>query len=154
MFKSKKKMLRLFAILLSVGLVGSLFAVGCGRSYHKHGDMKMAKKMIRWHVEDKLDDIDVDDDQRQKIMATLEDVLSNVEQMKAKHKGHEAELLTELRNGPPDPDKMHARLDAKFMEMNGFAHSVLDKAIQAYGVLRPDQQQALLDDLADHMDDH
>ena len=159
MSKTNKK--RLFiagGVVLALGVLGSVIAVAStatnGFGCHGHGDSKMMKRIVLWHAEDMLDEIDADEAQRQVILDTVNKVLAEVEALKTEHHSRESVLLEQLRQGPPNPDEMHSLLDQKFDKANNFAHQTLDRVLEAYSVLRPEQQQIVLDALDKHMKQH
>jgi hypothetical protein len=148
----KKRMVGLAVALSAIFVVALISAVACGGFHHRHGDIEMAKKMIKSHVDDVLDDINADSSQRADIMALTDDILAELQKMKSAHNEGKALVLAELKKGEPNSETLHAMLDDRFGEIEDFAHKTLDKALAAYSTLRSDQREILLDKVSEHFE--
>ena len=150
---NKKKILKRTAIVaLAAGLVVAVSAVACGG--HKKMSEKMMKRMIVGHVDDLMDEIDADDAQRARFTALAEGIADEALALKKAHKAREKTLLKELQKPSPDREKLHAQVEEKFDLFEDFVHRTLDKLLDAYETLDADQKQIIVDELANHMENH
>jgi Spy/CpxP family protein refolding chaperone len=141
----------LLAIVATVALVG---ACGRGGCHGGHRDFDEVRKFASWRLDDLLDDLDATDAQRVKIQTAAKDVLDDIEGMKKQHDSNKGQVFADFQAGREDPERLHALIDERFAEANGFAHRTLDRLLAAYNVLTPDQKQDVLDEWAEHMEDH
>ena len=155
--ESRRKKVLGFGIVFAVGVLGiGAAAVGCGRSFHRHPDPEKVEKYVLWKVNDRLDDLDVNNTQRQVVVAATKSIIGDLRQMKEEHKDDtlKYEILSELERGKPDAEKYHKLLDEKLQLWKDFAHRSMDKALKAFMVLNKEQRKELIEEAREHIEDH
>ena len=149
---NKKKLFKVVGVALAISAVVAFSAVACG-GHDKMSD-KMMKRMLVGYVEDLMDEIDADDAERTRFAALAKGIADEALTLKKAHKAQGEAVIRELQKPSPDREKLHARVDEKFDLVEDFAHRTLDKVLDAYETLDPDQKQIVIDKLANHMEKH
>ncbi len=122
--------LALVAFALLTGFRGG----GCGARHHDPA------AMFRAHVDDMLDDVNATDAQRAQIDAIADQLLMQGKTLAQGQKDARAALLAQWDAGQPDPAKVHALVDQRIDALRALAHQAADGAIQAHGILSPEQR--------------
>ncbi len=138
---------------LLIGAAISVSAVACGM-HSRHPSDKMVRRMALAHVEDLMDDIHADDAQRAQFDALAEGIVNDALAMKKAHKADEKTLLASLQSGTIDREALHTQLENHLDKAEDFLSRSLDKVLDAYESLRPDQKKIILDKLAEHMENN
>lgn len=151
-----KKVLKIIAITLGSLMVLGASMAACSRSFHKHPDPEKIEKFVLWRVDDRLDDLDADKQQRKAVFSATKTIIADVKQMKASHKNdrHKQEILDELKKGEPDAQKYHQLVDERFEEFRAFVHRSLDTALNAFMVLNQEQRIELIEEVEEHIAEH
>ncbi len=126
--------------------------VACGHGHRM--SPKVMERMVLGHVDDVMDDIDATDAQRATFEKLAGELLADGLAMKQEHKAHKKEMLALLGSPSPDREAIKAHLQDKIDRMEAFALRSVDKVLDAYETLDPEQQQIVLDKLAKHMENH
>ena len=153
--KSKKRMKVAAIVLVSlVALGGSV--VACGRSLHRHSNTEKVEKYVMWKINDHLDDLDANEQQRKEIVSATKNIIADMRQLKASHKkdAHRADILNELKKGEPDSEKYHRLLDGHLDKLRDFAHRSLDTALNAFMVLDANQRSEVIQEVEEHIAEH
>jgi Spy/CpxP family protein refolding chaperone len=130
------------AVLAVVLLSGFAFRGGHGWGHNP----ERIKQMVTWRLNDKLDDIDATDAQRQSINAVKDRLFDEGAALMEEQKGARAEAFNQLASENPDPQKLHALVDARIDAMRAFAHKMTDAALEVHGTLTPEQRKELADE--------
>lgn len=127
------------ALVAVVALTG--FRGGCGRPDHR--DPAQVAAFATARLDDALDDVDATPDQRARIQAIKDRVLARAQALRAGREDARQALLAEWSAASVDRAKVHALVDARAAELQALAHEVADAAIEAHGVLTPEQRAKL-----------
>jgi protein CpxP len=140
--------------LVGAGAVAGLVVLtGFGPFRHGHHRMDAAKiqKMADRRADDVLDDLDATDAQRASIKPL---VAATVKDGTALHEGNKATrqlFLTEWQKDNPDAAALHTAVDGRMDDVRAFAHTVVDRVLQAHAVLTPKQRAVVAEDIKDRM---
>ena len=153
--KSKKKTKVIAITLVSLTVLG-VSMVACGRSLHRHSDPEKIEKFVMWKVNDRLDDLDVNEQQRKEIVSSTKTIIADLRQIKMRHEkdNSKGEILNELKKGEPDVQKYHRLLDEHLDNLRGFAHRSLDTALRAFMVLDTNQRSEVIEEVEEHIAEH
>jgi Spy/CpxP family protein refolding chaperone len=102
-------------------------------------------------VVDALDDLDATPEQRTRIHAVKDRLLTAAQEARAKGGDHRAELLAAWRSEQPDAARLHALVDQHLDEMRAVAHQAVDGAIEVHDTLTPAQREKLATKAERHM---
>ena len=147
---NKNAKTRKVVLWVLLGVTVAATAAACGM-HGKGASEKMMRRMALGHVDDLMDEIDADDGQRATFNTLAEGILDEALAMKKSHKGEEKTLLASLQRGTVDRDALHAQLENHMDTAEDFLSRSLDKVLDAYETLRPEQKQIILDKLAEHV---
>ncbi|MDJ0761631.1 MAG: hypothetical protein QNJ97_01475 [Myxococcota bacterium] len=132
-------------VLAAVLVTSALIVSSCGRRHFDiHKDPDRLKAMVRWKVDDLLDEIDADDGQRRHILDSVNSLVDEGIALHSNEAGHKEVVHAELAKERPDAEKLHAMVDQKFETWRVFSHKVLDVALDAHSKLTPEQREQLM----------
>jgi Spy/CpxP family protein refolding chaperone len=132
---------RIGIALLGLGGVSVLAAAGFGRgACGGHGDPARMERMLGARLDGILDDLEATPEQRTKITAVKERLLEKGKALHASRGGAMQDLLAQWESPSPDRAKVHALVDARAAEMQGFAHEVADAMAEVHAILTPEQR--------------
>lgn len=136
-------------------LVTALVLPSCGR-HHSHERMspERVKTMVAWKMNDFLDDIDANDEQRAVVTAEVGELLNDLLALRAQHQGNERVVRTELAKAEPDGERLHALFDEHADEMRQLAHDALDSGLEIWAVLDESQRAEVRERFDEHMERH
>lgn len=131
------------ALLAAAGFVALTgFGGGCRGHGAGHGrDPAEVASFVSARVEDALDDLDATPDQRTRIHAVKDRLLSAGQEARGGHREAREALLAEWKSASPDAQKLHELVDARIEAMRAFAHQAVDGAAEVHGVLTPEQRE-------------
>lgn len=145
---------------LKCGLfLGLALAVGAGAfaGCRGHGfgkpDPERMYKMLSWHVDDVLDDLKVDQSQRDKIKVIKDRLWNEWRAMHDKSKSHKQDLLTQWRSANPDPAVLRAHVDGHAEQMRTMGQKLADAVLEIHGILTPEQRTQVADLVEKHLTD-
>jgi Spy/CpxP family protein refolding chaperone len=116
------------------------FRGGCG-GHHAHGrDPAEVAAFVTDRVDDALDDLDATPEQRQRIHAVKDRLLSEGMKLRGTRGETHREVLAQWDAAQPDAARLHALVDARIDEMRAIAHQGVDAAVEVHGVLTPEQR--------------
>lgn len=140
-------------VLLFVGATAALavVAVGCHHGA-RHGWVtpERVQKMVSWHVNDVLDDLDADDAQRKQVNAIKDRLVGSALAFHEGSRDTRQALVQAWSAEKPDAKALHALVDQRLDALRALAHEAVDASVTLHGVLTPEQRQALLDKVAAH----
>jgi Spy/CpxP family protein refolding chaperone len=131
------------AVVTVVGLTGML-ATACKPHGHRHFNPEKVNKFVTWHINDVLDDLDANEEQRTAILTVKDQVLADIRELKETMPRDRQAVMEELTKGEPDAEKLHTLLDAKIDRLRSFAHKELDNLLAVHGTLTPEQRAELI----------
>jgi Spy/CpxP family protein refolding chaperone len=138
-------------VIVAVVLVaGSILAVGCARHRFCNMSPERITGIVFHGLGDALDDLDATEAQRREINAIAKEVLREGLALREKHRAHRGRFLAELKKGEPNRQLFHDKIDEKVTELEEFAHFAVDKLLDAYLVLDPEQREVVLERIEDH----
>ncbi|HSN90474.1 MAG TPA: Spy/CpxP family protein refolding chaperone [Anaeromyxobacteraceae bacterium] len=122
------------AIALLAGFRG-----GCGG--HAHGrDPAEVAAFVTDRVDDALDDLDATPEQRQRIHAAKDRLLSEGARLRGTRGETHREILAQWDSERPDAARLHALVDARIEEVRALAHQGVDAAVEVHATLTPEQR--------------
>ena len=140
-------------ILALVLAVGAFAFYGCRGHGFGHPSPEKMYKMLGWHLNDVLDDLDVDQPQRDQINAIKDRLWGEWRAMHDKSKAHKQELLAMWRSDNPDKAAVRAHADEHHAQMRAFGDKVADAVLEIHGILTPAQRAKAADMLEKHLTD-
>jgi Spy/CpxP family protein refolding chaperone len=140
--------------MVLIGAAVALGAAACGMHHGKHMSETMMRKVALKHVGELMDDINADSGQRAEFTALTESIVNDAITLKKSHDADQKNLLAALKKDKVDRVAMHAKMDEHLSAFNGFLSKSLDKVLDAYEKLRPEQKQIVIDKLAAHMENN
>lgn len=139
--KLKRALIALAAVVGLTATAGAAFAV-----WHRGGDSHRAEKMkkfIDFRVNDVLDDLDADDQQRAQVNATKDRLVKQAEQVFHSRGELRTVLLAQWNAEKPDADAIHKLIDDRIDELRALAHQAADAGLEVHGTLNPKQRAQL-----------
>jgi protein CpxP len=133
----KKKIAIAASAVLAVVLLSGFRGGGWNR------DPERIKQMITWKLDDKLDDIDATDAQKKSIQGVKDRLFEDGKLLATEHQASRLEVLTQLESDNPDAQKLHSLVDSRIDAVRGFAHKLVDAAIEVHRTLTPEQRKEL-----------
>lgn len=151
MFRRSKGMI--LALVATAGLAVAALAIGCGGPHARFMTPERMEKMVTWHVDDVLDDLEVDDAQRTAVHALKAKLLAEARGLHDGGKDAHRALLAAWSAEAPDTAKMKALVDARLEAARAVAYAAVDVSAELHAVLTPEQRRALVDLVTEHMDE-
>ncbi len=148
---TRKRTLAAAGAALAVVLLVGFTAAGCGH-HRGHRDPAQVAKMVNAHLNDVLDDLDATPAQREKIHALADQVLADAQKLHAGQADAHQALLAQWDAATPDAAQVHALIDQRIDALRAIAHEAADAAIQAHGVLTPEQRAKVSKKIHRHSD--
>jgi Spy/CpxP family protein refolding chaperone len=124
----------------SVGLACG-FVMLSGFSGKHPFDPEKADKFITFQLNDMLDDINATPDQRQKVLAVKDKILSTMASNRSIRESTHEVIATQWKSDKPDAAAIHAAIDKEFDAMRAAAHAAADQAIEIHAILTPEQRE-------------
>jgi Spy/CpxP family protein refolding chaperone len=150
--KTVKRVKKIAAFVL-IGAAVAVSSVACGM----HG-MKMSEKMMRAamedHVDELMDDINATDAQRAEFTLLSDSIVNEAIALRSKEKPNHQALLAALKKDKVDREAIHSGIENHIDTFEAFLFRSLDRVLDAYEKLRPEQKQIILDKLANHMENN
>lgn len=139
-------------VLLFVGAVTviAVAATGCHGARHGWVTPERVQKMVTWHVNDLLDDLDADDAQRKQVHAIKDRLVAKGLAFHTDARGTHQALVQAWAQEKPDAKALHALVDQRMDALRAVAHDAVDASIELHAVLTPEQRQVLVDKVAAH----
>jgi Spy/CpxP family protein refolding chaperone len=125
---------KLGLVLLGLVTIGTLGAFRHGG----HGGFMSGARLDKM-----LDEVNATADQRAKIHAIHDQLVTKRKALQATRKDDLKALLAQWDAATPDSAAIHAKIDQRAQAMQSFAHDVADALVQVHGVLTPDQRATL-----------
>jgi Spy/CpxP family protein refolding chaperone len=140
----KKQLLVFLLVLVSVGA----FATACGRHGGKP-DPEKAHKFISWQVDETLDDLEANDDQRKTIHSAKDRVFDAGLTFMTNSREHRKALVDQLLSDSPNAEEMHKRVDQWAEEVRILGHLAVDESLGLHKTLTADQRAKLAEMIAE-----
>jgi Spy/CpxP family protein refolding chaperone len=127
-------------------VVGSLFlvsglAMAAGAAMaHKPERMR---QMMNWKVDDSLDAISANDQQRATAHALANQLFDDGMKLHQTREQIRAELMQQWKSDHPDANAVHADVDKMVDALRAFAHEAADDALKMHDQLSPEQRNTL-----------
>jgi periplasmic protein CpxP/Spy len=128
------------------GVLAVALLAGFASSGHRgwgRRDPEHVRRFVTWRVDDALAELKATPAQRAAIHGIKDRLLADGQRLMGTHRGAHDEVLAQLQSPAPDARALHALVDARVDAMRAFAHAAADAALQAHGVLTPEQREAL-----------
>jgi ABC-type transporter MlaC component len=138
--------------LVTIALTGALFVLvsgfrgGCG--HHRHHEVRADKieRRVMNEVDDALDDVDANQDQKRVIEAAARDITRKVlaeigPHMKAKQAVH-----AEWESASPNKARVHEIIDQRIDAIRVIAHDAADAVLTVHSALTHEQRRELTED--------
>jgi Spy/CpxP family protein refolding chaperone len=127
-------------------VVGSLFlvsglAVAAGAAM-AHNPERM-RQMMNWKVDDSLDAINANDQQRSSAHAMANQLFDDGMKLHQTRDQIHADLMQQWKSDHPDANVVHADVDKMVDAFRAFAHKVADDALKFHDQLSPEQRNQL-----------
>lgn len=129
------------AIAASAVLAVVLLSGFRGGGWNK--DPERVKQMITWKVNDKLEDLEATQAQKQAILSVKDRLFEEGKRLAQEHQATRLEVLTQLESDSPDAQRLHRIVDERIDAVRGFAHKVVDAALEVHRTLTPEQRKEL-----------
>lgn len=131
-----KNVFKVIAAVVAVTSLGTLAAC-------KVSNMAHDPKKLKAHVESKLRSIGATEEQRTKIGAITDRILSDCGEIHKNNKGLRQKFVGCLLLDTPDREWLHRTVDEKTKELAEFAHRTVDSLIEINGTLTSEQRAEL-----------
>lgn len=128
-----RKAVKAVAAVVAVASLGTLAA--CKVSPMAHNPEK-----LKAHVDSKLRSVGATEEQRTKIRAITDRIISECGQIHKNNKGLYRKFIGCLLLDTPDREWLHRTVDEKTAELAGFAHRTVDSLIEISGTLTSGQR--------------
>jgi Spy/CpxP family protein refolding chaperone len=131
------------ALLVAAGVATLTgFHGGCGG--HRHGrDPAEVAAFVTNRVEDALDDLDATPEQRTRILAVKDRLLSAAQEARGDRREVHDTILGAWKSDSPDAASLHALVDARAQRLQALAHQGVDAGIEVHSILTPEQREKL-----------
>lgn len=145
---SRKMMGISLGILAVVGLAGWR---GADHGFcHRGMNPEQLEQMSNRFLDHALDDIKATPDQRKKLQGMKDELFKEGMSLRDERKDSMEEALKVWDSANPNPQAVHAMVDARIDRMRAFAHEAADKVIEAHGVLTPEQRAQVSARIREH----
>lgn len=132
---------------LMIPVIFGLGAALVGWGYGSHGPCgrwgrdpaKMERHMTAF-LDDRLDDLDASDSQRKQIHALAKDLHGELKSLHGERDDMREQFLSFWESESPDPQAVHAAIDARVEKLRALAHKAADAGLKAHGVLDAKQR--------------
>lgn len=137
--------IRLIAAVVFL-LVCSTFTVACADGAPAEETEQLEQALER-RVERFYEHIDATPEQRERLGQVKDELLKEVRPLRLHEMGAEVKsvLKQELLSRKPNADRIHDLIDSTGTELTASAHTFIDKAASAHGILTAEQRVALAD---------
>src|SRR5262245_22682741 len=128
----------------SIALTAAVMAGGMhhGGMMHAHAHAG-GEEGLDWFVSGALDDLDVSEAQRTKVLAVTDRLAAGFHQLHGEHAAVHAAFLREWGKDAMDTAQLHGLVDAKIEELRGSLHQVVDGVAEIHDTLTPEQRRKL-----------
>jgi Spy/CpxP family protein refolding chaperone len=144
-----KKTLKIVVPLAALGVLAISLAA-CG---HRHRCSRMnpekVDKMVSFHLDDALDDLDATKEQRITMHAVKDRVLIEARLLREKMQQSRQGVIDELKSDNPDSERLHKELDQQIELVREFAHKGLDELLLVHKTLTPEQRAEIEERIQD-----
>lgn len=132
---------RRLLIVFGVTALAAAAVAGCREhGLGGHPNPERMHQMITWKVDDALDKLDATDDQRTRIHALKDRVLTRGHELHEAARPLKDGFVEEWMKESPNPQTLHGVADQWIDQIRGFAHEVVDALIELHDVLTPAQR--------------
>lgn len=138
-FFGRRMLMGFFGLTTLFALAGWSHGRGgaCGRGEPSPERMQA---MATHFVDEALDELDATEAQRTQLHGIKDQLLKDVQGMREKKKAIRQELLTIWESPNPNPEDVHARIDARIEELRLMAHKAADAGLEVHQTLTPEQR--------------
>jgi protein CpxP len=137
MFRIRRRFLVL-PLLLAAGAALAGFGYGhhgrCGR------DPARMERHVTAFVEDRLDDLEATDAQRKQILETVKGLVAEMKGLHGEREDMREQFLSFWDAESPDPQAVHAAVDARIEKLRAMAHKAADAGLKVHGTLNAQQR--------------
>ena len=135
-------------LALAVGLAAAAAAHGGSGGHGGHGPHAAegalaVPEMVAWLVDQALDGPGVSDEQRGRVLAVKDRVMSQAEALHAEHAATHEEFKRQWDAEKMDAARLHSLVDARMEELRRVLHTAVDGVVEVHDTLTPDQRRAL-----------
>lgn len=138
-FFGRRMLMGFFGLTTMLALVGWSSGRGGACSRGEYNPERM-KSMATHFVDEALDDLDATEAQRTALHGIKDDLLKEAQGMREKKKAMRQELVTLWDSPNPNPEEVHARIDARIEELRVLAHKAADAGLEVHQTLTPEQR--------------
>ena len=149
----KKTMIATILVGAAAFALLSGFHGGCGKSTPETR-AKRAQRMASAKVDDFLDDVDANDDQRTRVHAIKDRLLAQGLATYETHRNDKLQFRAELESEKPNAENVHALVDQHLDAIRTMAHAIADGVMEIHGILTPEQRQEVKDNWPDFHPHH
>jgi periplasmic protein CpxP/Spy len=126
-----------------LAVVGFVSLTGFGHWHGHPRDPAEVAAFVTARVDDVLDDLNATPDQRTRINAVKDRLLTAAQKAHGDHGAVHDAVLGEWKSASPDAQKLHAIVDERADAMKAFAHQAVDAGVEIHSILTPDQRERL-----------
>jgi Spy/CpxP family protein refolding chaperone len=101
------------------------------------------RQMMNWKVDDSLDAINANDQQRSSAHALANQIFDDGMKLHQTRDQVRADLMQQWKSDHPDANVVHADVDKMVDAFRAFAHKVADAALKFHDQLSPEQRNQL-----------
>ena len=139
----KKTMVIAAVLTAGVALTAVVLAGGMHRM-GGHGHGHAGGEGVDWFVNGALDDLEVTDAQRARVLAVKERLVAEVHRLHGEHEVVHAAFLREWQTDSMDKAALHTLVDSRLEELRASLHGVVDGVVEIHDTLTPDQRRRLV----------
>lgn len=122
-------------------LLGGVATLAAWRGGHHRHDPAEVAEFVTNRVDDALDDLDATPEQRTRLHAVKDRMLTSARGFHEASKGGHEVVLEAWKSPAPDAARLHALVDQRFDELRALAHQAVDAGVEVHGVLTPEQRE-------------
>lgn len=130
------------AAIFTVGALSFVLLTGFGgcRRDTPEERARHVDRIAHHVVDDVMDDVDANDDQRARVQKLADGVVKDVVPLIEQHPAVRAELWTQWSSKQPDAKRVHAIVDDRVDAVRGLLHKVADAVLEVHSILTPEQR--------------
>ncbi|MBP7866329.1 MAG: Spy/CpxP family protein refolding chaperone [Acidobacteria bacterium] len=112
------------------------------------------RQVATWIVDDVLDKIEATPQQRERVHALKDEMLTRAGALHQECQANHARFLAEFKRERPDMTNVHAMIDQAAAKKVAFAHEIADAVLKLHDILTPAQRNQLVALAEEHLTAH
>lgn len=125
-------------------------ARGGGQGMHQRGPGHHGPRVPGAGLARAMGQLDLTADQQAALESIRDDVMADMKAMHAERKAEKGDIVEQLATGELSRDQVHSQIDAHAAERTEMAHEVVDRIMDVYETLSPEQRAELVTVIEEH----